>query len=47
MLSVMEAAAQIARPDMLLVNDLDAVWQAARARHRHAAKAQPSTGAAP
>jgi hypothetical protein len=47
MLSVMEAAAQIARPDMLLVNDLDAVWQAARERHRHAAKAQPSSGAAP
>lgn len=34
MLSVMEATAQVARPDMLLVNDLDAVWQAARDRYR-------------
>lgn len=47
MLSVMEATAQVARPDMLLVNDLDAVWQAAWERHRYTAKAQSSTGAAP
>ncbi|MHB0729949.1 hypothetical protein ACX4MZ_21615 [Roseomonas mucosa] len=49
MLSVMEATAQVARPDMLLVNDLDAVWQAASQRFRHAAAAgsRPSAGAAP
>ena len=49
MLSVMEATAQVARPDMLLVNDLDAVWQAASQRFRHAAAAgsRPSAGATP
>jgi len=47
MLSVMEATAQVARPDMLLVNDLDAVWQAARERHRQTPPARPSMGAAP
>lgn len=44
MLSVMEATAQVARPDMLLVNDLDAVWQAAQQRHRSAPQTRPSTG---
>ena len=47
MLSVMEATAQVARPDMLLVNDLDAVWQAARMRHRQSPDARPSMGATP
>ncbi|WP_145144333.1 hypothetical protein [Roseomonas gilardii] len=47
MLSVMEATAQVARPDMLLVNDLDAVWQAANQRYRHVAGSRPAGGAAP
>jgi hypothetical protein len=49
MLSVIEATAQVARPDMLLVNDLDAVWQAARQRYWRAAATQgrPWTGASP
>ena len=34
MLSMMEATAQVARPDMLLVNDLNAVWQVAQERQR-------------
>jgi len=47
MLSVMEATAQITRPDMLLVNDLDAVWEAAQERHRHRPDTRPSTGPIP
>jgi hypothetical protein len=49
MLSMMEATTQVARPDMLLVNDLDAVWQAASQRYRRAARAgsQPTSGASP
>ena len=47
MLSVMEATAQIARPDMLLVNDLDAVWEAAQERYRQKPSPRPSTGATP
>lgn len=45
MLSVMEATAQVARPDMLLVNDLDDVWQSARARSRIAPRSGPGAGA--
>ena len=47
MLSVMEATAQVARPDMLLVNDLDAVWQAAQDRHRNARHTRPAVGPSP
>ncbi len=47
MLSVMEATAQVARPDMLLVNDLDAVWQAAQLRSRAAPQTRSSAGARP
>ncbi len=47
MLSVMEATAQVARPDMLLVNDLDAVWQAAQLRSGAAPQTRPSAGARP
>jgi len=47
MLSVMEATAQVARPDMLLINDLDAVWEAAQQRHRSAQHKRPSMGPTP
>lgn len=47
MLSVMEATAQVVRHDMLLVNDLDAVWQSARERSRITLQSRPGAGASP
>lgn len=47
MLSVMEATAQVVRHDMLLVNDLDAVWQSARERSRIVPQARPGAGVSP
>ena len=46
MLSIMEATAQITRPDILLVNDLSAVWEEAQKRHRDRSSPQPLKGAA-
>ena len=44
MLATMEAAAQVARPDAIVVNDLNALWSAAVSRVERAAA--PSTRAA-
>ncbi len=48
MLAMMEAAAQVARPEAFVVNDLTAVWSAATERVETAAQpARKRTGAAP
>jgi hypothetical protein len=47
MLSMMEAMAQVARPDMLLVNDLQGPWLAAQERLAWREKLTPSVPATP
>jgi len=49
MLAAMEAAAQVARPDVIVVNDLNALWSAATDRIERAARpaARTTAGATP